>query len=109
MLVCSVTDVARASLPSSPQQKDIRALHESMRRGGDMGAGGEEMLALHEAVTAARAPIPGLVTFELHPRGDKLFMLMPRYGASLEHLIHAHAGCRAQSKVPRLPRRRTRR
>ena len=27
-------------------------------------------------------------------------------GASLEHLIDAHAGCRAQSKVPRLPRRR---
>ena len=43
-------------------------------------------LALHEAMTAARAPIPGLATFELHPRGDKLFMLMPRYGASLEHL-----------------------
>ena len=44
-------------------------------------------LALHEAMTAARAPsIPGLATFELHPRGDKLFMLMPRYGASLERL-----------------------
>jgi hypothetical protein len=42
-------------------------------------------LALHEAL-AARAPIPGLSTFELHPRGAKLFMLMPRYGASLEHL-----------------------
>ena len=43
-------------------------------------------LALHEALTAARAPIPGLAAFELHPRGDKLFMLMPHYGASLEHL-----------------------
>ena len=43
-------------------------------------------LALHEAMAAARAPIPGLATFELHPRGSKLFMLMPRYGASLEHL-----------------------
>ena len=44
-------------------------------------------LALHGALAAAHASIPGLATFELHPRpGDKLFMLMPRYGASLEHL-----------------------
>lgn len=42
--------------------------------------------ALHEAMTAARATIPGLAAFELHPRGDQLFMLMPHYGASLEHL-----------------------
>ena len=39
-----------SQLPSSPQQKDIRALHESMRRGGELAQGGEELLALHEAV-----------------------------------------------------------
>ena len=43
-------------------------------------------LALHEALTTASAPVAGLTAFELHPRGDKFFMLMPRYGASLEHL-----------------------
>ena len=43
-------------------------------------------LALHDALTTASAPIAGLTAFELHPRGDKFFMLMPRYGASLEHL-----------------------
>ena len=43
-------------------------------------------LALHEALATARTPITGLSAFELHPRGEKLFMLMPRHGASLEHL-----------------------
>jgi hypothetical protein len=43
-------------------------------------------LALREAMTAARAAIPGLAAFELHPHHDKFFMLMPRHGASLEHL-----------------------
>ena len=49
-------------------------------------------LALHEALTTARASIAGLTAFELHPRGDKLFMLMPRHGASLEHLAALDAG-----------------
>ena len=43
-------------------------------------------LALHEMLTTRHGPIAGLTAFELHPRGDKLFMLMPRFGASLEHL-----------------------
>ena len=44
-------------------------------------------LALQEALRAARAaPIPCLTTFELHPHGAKIFMIMSLYGASLEHL-----------------------
>ena len=55
-------------------------------------------LALGEALATAAAPaapshcIPYLTTFELHARGDKFFMVMPLYGASLEHLPSMSAG-----------------
>ena len=95
-----------ASLPSLTTEADFRlaGLHVNglLYEGGNLVRcfrGREEFvlkpldarekgraLALHEALISARAPVAGLTAFELHPRGDKLFMLMPRYGASLEHL-----------------------